>query len=149
MGSSFLQLYYHVVWTTYKRFQWIDEEIEKDLRKLIKERISGAKSELLAFGCTSDHVHLIFKLHPTVSIAVIVGEIKGYTSYVISNLIKPDLGFRWQGGYGAFTVSRWDLTKVIKYINNQKEHHKQDTLIQEWELSVKKERALKGALVSC
>ncbi len=134
MGSSYLQLYFHIVWTTYKRYQWIDNEIEKFLDSMIRERLLTAKSELLAFGCTGDHVHLLFKLHPSASVSVIVGEVKGYTSFVIANQIRPELGFRWQGGYGAFSVSKRDLPGLIKYIINQKEHHQLGPLSNQWEL---------------
>jgi len=134
MGSSYHQLYYHFVWTTYKRNCWIDKEIEKNLEILIRDKVSSMKSELMAFGCTGDHVHLLVKLHPSVSLSRIVGEVKGYTSYVIANQIKSSVGFCWQGGYGAFSVSSWDLPRTIKYIHNQKEHHQQKSLIQEWEL---------------
>jgi REP element-mobilizing transposase RayT len=137
MGSSYLQLYFHFVWSTYKRVPWIDDEIELHLESLIRERIIIKKSELMAFGCTSDHVHLLVKLHPAVSLSVIVGEIKGYTSYVIANQIRPELGFRWEGGYGAFSISSWDLPKIIKYLDNQKEYHQQNSVIREWELQDK------------
>jgi REP element-mobilizing transposase RayT len=119
MGSSYYQLFYHFVWTTYKRNQWIDERIEDILERLILEKLTATKSELLAFGCTKDHVHLLVKLHPSISVAMIGGEVKGYTSYVISNQIRIDLGFRWQRGYAAFSVSNWDLPKFLKYIKNQ------------------------------
>ena len=98
MGSTYLQLYYHIVWSTYKRYPWINDRVEKALEKLIRDKIIAAKSELLAFGCTSDHVHLLVILHPSTNVSVIVGEIKGYSSYVIANHIIPDLGFRWQAG---------------------------------------------------
>ena len=32
--------------------------------------------------------------------------------------------FRWQEGYGAFSVGKSNLQEVIKYIENQEEHHK-------------------------
>ena len=133
-GSSYHQLFFHFVWTTYKRNCWIDEGIEKDIEILIRDKVSSMKSELMAFGCISVHVHLLVKLHPTVSLSEIVGEVKGYTSYVIANQINPGLGFRWQGGYGALSVSSWDLSRTKYYIHNQKEHHQQESLIQEREL---------------
>ena len=134
MGSTYLQLYYHIVWTTYKRYRWIDSRIEKALESLIREKPITSKSELLAFGCTSDHVHLLVKLHPSASVSVIVGEVKGYTSYVIANHINPESGFRWQRRYGAFTVPFRDILGLTKYIHNQNEHHQQDTLSQQWEI---------------
>ena len=29
----------------------------------------------------------------------------------------------WQSGYGAFTHARGDLTSLVNYVKNQKEHH--------------------------
>jgi phage terminase Nu1 subunit (DNA packaging protein) len=43
--------------------------------------------------------------------------------------------FKWQGSYGAFTVSRWDVDAVAKYIQRQKEHHATGNLRQELETS--------------
>ena len=134
MGSTYLQLYYHIVWTTHKKKPWIDKKIKRVLESLIREKLVATQSELLAFGCTSDHVHLLVKLHPSASMSVIAGEVKGYTSYVIANRINPKSGYRWQRGYGAFTVPFRDIRGLTKYIQNQKEHHQQDTLSQQWEI---------------
>ncbi|MEA3479305.1 MAG: IS200/IS605 family transposase [Bacteroidota bacterium] len=135
MGSSYHQLYYHFVWGTYKRHELIDEEIEKDLERLIQDKIIENRSELLSFGCTTDHVHLLTRLHPVVSVSGIIGEVKGYSSYVMANQIHPESGFRWQGGFGALTASKRDLPGLIRYIENQKEHHNLNNLNQKWELN--------------
>ena len=140
MGSSFTQLYYHFVWTTYKRSLMINDEIETYLERLIRDKIIEHNSELLAFGCTKDHVHLLVRLHPSQSVAGIIGVIKGYTSYVLANRFQPDLGFRWQGGYGAFTVPERDLMRLTKYLERQKEHHqeKPNRLIGNFQLNRKR-----------
>ena len=39
--------------------------------------------------------------------------------------------FQWQKGYGAFSVSKSGEAKVIKYIGNQKEHHRTETYQEE------------------
>jgi REP element-mobilizing transposase RayT len=111
----------------------IDDLIEKDLKKLIKDKITEKKSELLCFGCTADHVHLLVRLHPAVSVSEIIGETKGYTSYVISNQIHPNFDFRWQGGFGALSLSRKEIPELRRYIENQKEHHQNNKLIEKWE----------------
>ena len=94
MVSAFHQLYYHFIWRTYNRISLINERIEKDLKKLIKDMIIEKNSELLCFGCTDDHVHLLVRLHPAVSVSEIIGEVKGYSPYVISNQIQPLFDFR-------------------------------------------------------
>ena len=41
--------------------------------------------------------------------------------------------FRWQGGYGAFTVSKRSQDVVINYVRNQKTHHRTHQLIDDLE----------------
>ena len=135
MGSVYHQLYFHFVWSTYRRLEMITEEIEKDLKVLIRDKIIEKNSELLCIGFTGDHVHLLVRLHPAVSVSGIIGEVKGYSSYLLVNQIYPESGFRWQGGFGALTVSRSELSRLTKYIEYQKEHHNKNDLNQDWELS--------------
>ena len=135
MVSAYHQLYYHFIWGTYERQKMIDERIEKVLKKLIKDKVNEKKSELICFGCTDDHVHLLVRLHPAVSISEIIGEVKGYSSYVIANQIQLENDFRWQGGFGALSVSRNDIPRLIVYIENQKEHHNNENLNKNWELN--------------
>lgn len=40
--------------------------------------------------------------------------------------------FGWQDGYGAFTVSKSKLPQVIRYIQNQREHHSKKTFQEEY-----------------
>ena len=40
--------------------------------------------------------------------------------------------FAWQEGYGAFTVSPSQLSKVQRYIANQIEHHRKKTFEEEY-----------------
>jgi len=41
-------------------------------------------------------------------------------------------GFEWQDGYGAFTVSTSQVSEVIDYIKNQREHHRKKTFQEEY-----------------
>jgi len=134
MRSLYHQLYFHIVWGTYQKLAMIDETVEPILQKLIKDKIREKNSEMLSFGCTADHVHLLVRMIPSISVAELIGEIKGYSSFVISNKVQPEIGFRWQGGYGVLTFSQKDLPWLIKYVRNQKEHHKRRDLKPDWEL---------------
>ena len=123
MGSTYHHLFYHYVWGTFKRLEMIDNEMEKDLRKIVNDKIVEKKSEMISFGCTSDHVHILVKQHPAVSVSEMIGEVKGYSSYVINKFKSPDFGFRWQRGFCAITISKKDLPWLKRYIKNQKDHH--------------------------
>ena len=40
--------------------------------------------------------------------------------------------FSWQAGYGAFSVGESQAEAVIKYIQNQEEHHRKSTFQEEF-----------------
>lgn len=42
--------------------------------------------------------------------------------------------FQWQEGYGAFSNSKSQIDSVVKYILNQKEHHKKTLFLDEYKL---------------
>jgi REP-associated tyrosine transposase len=46
--------------------------------------------------------------------------------------------FGWQGGYGAFSVSQSQLKQVIRYIEQQEEHHRRVTFQDEYRAFLKK-----------
>jgi len=81
-----------------------------------------------------DHVHLFFGLSRTRSIAEVVEAVKTSSSKWLKSK-GPDLAaFRWQGGYGAFSVSESGAQAVVKYIYNRVEHHKKQSFQDEFRL---------------
>ena len=49
-------------------------------------------------------------------------------------------GFKWQAGYGAFSVSQSNLDAVERYIFNQEEHHRKISFKDEFRLLLDKHR---------
>jgi REP element-mobilizing transposase RayT len=80
-----------------------------------------------------DHVHLLVRLPATVAVAKLAQQVKGASAHLITHVIAPDRFFKWQGAYGAFSVSPRDLDAVCAYIHHQREHHAAVSLIAEWE----------------
>jgi hypothetical protein len=46
--------------------------------------------------------------------------------------------FRWQGGYGAFSINPAEISVVVDYIAKQKIHHKNFTFQEEYVAFLKK-----------
>lgn len=65
-----------------------------------------------------DHMHVLFQLPPTLTLARAILLIKAFSSKWMGKK------FDWQKGYAAFSVSASNLRAVIKYIQNQEQHHK-------------------------
>jgi REP element-mobilizing transposase RayT len=85
----------------------------------------------LRIGGVEDHVHFLFVLSRTLSLAKIVETLKTSSSKWLKTK-DPILGdFHWQGGYGAFSVSPSAMERVILYIDGQGDHHRRVTFQEE------------------
>ena len=87
---------------------------------------------MLSINCLPDHTHLFVGFKPTVSIADFIKEIKVESNEFINekNWVKGK--FKWQEGYRVFSYSHSQIDSVIKYVNNQEEHHQKKTFKQEY-----------------
>ncbi len=122
--STYTQIYYHIVFSTKDRAPVLAENGRESLFKYIWGIIEKRKSRLYRLNGTMDHLHILTSLHPTVTLADFVKDVKMGSSYWIrrNNLF---LGFsNWQDGYGAFTHSTEDKDRLSQYIKRQEEHHK-------------------------
>lgn len=134
MRSNFTQLYLHCVWATWDRLPLLTPDIQKIVYAAIIQDCEKLKCTVIAIGGIEDHVHLLTGFPPTVSISDIIKQIKGSSSHLITHEVKLGEFFKWQGSYGAFTVSRDDIDSVANYIRNQATHHQQKSIISSWEL---------------
>ena len=99
----------------------------------INEKCRELKSYPLALGGIDDHLHLLVRLPTTLSVADLLKGVKGSSSHLLTHEVAPDKFFKWQGAYGAFTLAKQDVDRVIDYIRNQKTHHVAKTIWDEWE----------------
>jgi REP element-mobilizing transposase RayT len=83
-------------------------------------------------GGVSDHVHALVLSKPTILVSRMLQLLKGGSSLWIHETFPQLKAFAWQDGYGAFTMSKSDIPRVIAYIQNQKEHHKIKTFQEEY-----------------
>lgn len=81
----------------------------------------GKRIPLLAAGGTENHIHLLISLPSTMTMAEAIQFMKGNTSRWMNDNFGA---FAWQEGYGAFSVSQSQRTRVVRYIDGQEEHHR-------------------------
>lgn len=123
-----LRSYLHIVWATKYRTPFITEAIEDQVLTVIEAIFRANKCEVLAINGMPDHIHVLILLPTTIGIGSLMGRVKGGSSRIIADEIAPDGAFQWQPHYGIFTVSESHRKRVIRYINNQKQHHLQGTI---------------------
>jgi len=132
MREPFTQLYFHLVWATWDRVPILTDALLEVIDRAIRHECVGMKVEVLAFGGVADHVHVLVRVPPPVSVSELVKQVKGATSHLIQNRLK--VPFKWQGGYGAFTVSKRNLPAARHYVLSQREHHAYGTALAAAEL---------------
>ncbi|MDD4308911.1 MAG: transposase [Candidatus Cloacimonetes bacterium] len=80
-----------------------------------------------------DHIHLLVGLHPTLSVSEFAQKFKANTSRFINEKGWGLGKFKWQDGFGAFSVAQSGLEKVRDYIVHQEEHHSNKSFLSEYE----------------
>ena len=121
---SYHCLYYHIVFSTKERCPWLNGERLTECCRYMGGIVRDLKGTLLDANGAADHLHLVAAVHPTVAVSAFLQEVKGGSSKWIHETFDDLRGFWWQEGYAAFTVSKSALPDVLKYVRNQKEHHR-------------------------
>ncbi len=134
MRSNFTQMYIHCVWATWDRLPIITPDIQETVYSVIIKECRELKCEPIVIGGVSDHIQLLTKFSATLAISELMKQIKGSSSHFINYEIKPNNFFKWQGSYAAFTVSHESLDRSVQYIKHQEQHHRQTSLVPDWEL---------------
>jgi putative transposase len=75
---------------------------------------------LIIAGGTKNHVHLLIALPAAMPLSRAIQDLKGNSSRWLS---QQGPAFAWQEGYAAFSVSPTSKRAVIRYIENQENHH--------------------------
>jgi len=128
---SYSRCWVHLIWGTLNR--------EKLLNKAAAARVSGYLTEYAEKDriymkinfVNADHVHALIDLPTALTIEKVVQLLKGSSSHWINSKNLVTGQFAWGRGYGAFSVSESNVSRVARYIPDQEEHHRVRTFAEE------------------
>ncbi|KAF2334679.1 IS200/IS605 family transposase [Flavobacterium ginsenosidimutans] len=132
MANTYSQLYVQIVFAVKGRQNLISTKWKDEIYKYITGIITNQKQKLIVINGMPDHIHILVGIKPDISISDLVQDIKTNSSKFINEQKWINGKFEWQTGFGAFSYSHSQLTNVIKYIENQEEHHKTKTFKEEY-----------------
>jgi putative transposase len=132
MPNTYTQVYIQIVFTVKGRQNLISEMHREELQKFITGIISNRNQKMLAIYAMPDHIHILIGFKPNMSISDLVRDIKAGSSKFINDSKWINGKFNWQEGFGAFSYSKSHLDNVVKYILNQKEHHRKKSFKEEY-----------------
>lgn len=135
MSHSYAQNHIHLVFSTKQRQTMIPRESFRRLWSYLAGICKNHGMIAFAVGGMEDHIHVLFRLPPTMTLAKAVTLLKSNSSKWMR---ERGTKFAWQEGYGAFSVSSSSLQAVIDYIDTQDEHHKKLSFEQEFVVLLRK-----------
>ena len=138
MPQSLANLYVHLIFSTKERAPLLTPAVRPDLHAYMATVLANLNSPAVLINSVADHVHLLFNMGRTVTLAQVVEDVKKSSSKWIKTQGSALATFAWQAGYGAFSVSESNVTKVANYIRNQEEHHRVKTFQEEYREFLKK-----------
>ncbi|MGH7142999.1 MAG: IS200/IS605 family transposase [Planctomycetota bacterium] len=130
--ATFTQIVYHVVFAAKDRRPVFHKENREELFRYLTGVLKRRQSLLFVINGVEDHLHILTTLHPSVALADLVKDLKVSSSgWIKRKQLFP--GFKgWQDGFAAFTCSARERKNVIRYIENQEEHHRRRTFREEF-----------------
>jgi REP element-mobilizing transposase RayT len=126
MPHTYASNFVHRIFSTKDRRPTIRDEKMAELLAFFGGIAKSEGFELIIAGGAANHVHLLFVLPATQSLAYAVQKLKGSSSRFLGGR------FSWQQGYGAFSVSPSQVPTVKKYIQNQEQHHRKQNFEDEF-----------------
>ena len=132
MPDTYSQITIHAVFAVKNRSNFIIKDWRNGLHQYISGIITNKGAKSLAVGGWKDHVHILFGMPVTISIADLMSAVKANSSKWINEQKFIKGKFQWQEGYAAFSYAKSQRNIIINYIANQEEHHRTKSFEEEY-----------------
>jgi len=136
--NTYTQIYVHFVFAVKGRASLINQSWREELFKYVTGTIQNKRHKMIAVGGVEDHIHILAGVIPSEAISDLVRDVKVSSTLFINRSRFLNEPFRWQEGFGAFSVSRSNLSAVAKYVANQERHHSTQTFENEYKTMLEK-----------
>jgi REP element-mobilizing transposase RayT len=138
MPQSLSSVLIHLVFSTKNREPFLSPAVEAELHPYMATIFRDHESPSLIIDGTFDHIHALFALCRTITIANLVEEVKTGSSKWLKTKGREFRNFHWQRGYGAFSIGQSNVAELKRYIRNQKQHHRRITFEDEYRVFLKR-----------
>jgi len=132
---SYTNLLYHIVYATKERAPLITKTLRPQLHEYLGGTVRGLGGVAIEINGVEDHVHILARIRPTISISEFMSKLKSGSSGWGKRQTKGRFG--WQARFAAFTVSESQVERVRRYIRNQEEHHRKHSFEEEFKAMLK------------
>ena len=121
--TAVFNLSYHMIWCPKYRRKVLVGPVETRLKALLVEKALDLDCTIETMEIMPDHVHLFVKTLPVHAPQYVVGQLKGYTSFILRNEfphLKSKLPSLWTRSYYVESVGHISEATIRQYIKDQK-----------------------------
>ena len=130
---SHFACYYHIIWRTCCSEFTITEANEKELYAYILGLCKAKGCVIYRIGGIENHIHMLISIRPDIAVSTLMRVLKtGTSKWLKANNNKFPLFKGWATGFAVFTYCQRERDMIYQYIKNQKQHHKGQTLSDEY-----------------
>ena len=123
--GTYTEILYQVVFGSKNHVSFLNSSNEERLYKYIAATCRKKGCKPYKIGGYSNHIHLIISLIPKLSLSDFVKEIKNASSWMMKENRDEYSNFKgWMSGYSAFTYSKAARKNLVRYVENQSNHHR-------------------------
>jgi len=121
---------YHIILTPkYRKPLFVHEIIRTKIEQFMREKLEQFGAKLVAIEFGPDHIHMFWTCVRKVALEKIIGQVKGYSSYMIRKecgaLIREYIWKNafWSGGYFYRSIGAVTNERIATYIEKSQEKH--------------------------
>jgi putative transposase len=130
-AGTYTFIYIHAIWCTSGRQKILTAISRKVLFPYIKQYAANKGIQLILVNGIEDHVHCLFKLMPTQTVAEVIKDLKTEMGNWLNDNKFLQQPVEWETDYSAYSVSPSTIDKAADYISKQEEYHKTKQLDEE------------------
>jgi REP element-mobilizing transposase RayT len=132
MANTYTQLHIQFIFAVKFRQAFIDPQWKERLHEYITGIFRQNSHKMLQINSMPDHIHILIGMRPHQSISALMQNVKSESSKWINQQKFCANKFEWQEGYGAFSYAKSQVQDVIRYIQNQEMHHREERFLDEY-----------------
>jgi len=131
---SYVRIWVHCVWTTYRRIPFMRGEIRDEVIHHIRTNARQKGIYIDHVNGYYEHLHALISMGGQQNISDIMHKIKGESSYWINKNKLTKTKFAWQDDFWAVSIGIPQLKIIRNYIRGQFQHHDKITVQEELDL---------------
>ncbi len=130
--NTYTQIHIQFVFAVKYRRALIHPSWKKELHKYITGMIQNKTHKMLQINTMPDHLHMLIGFRPNENMSQLIQVVKSESTKFINDNHLSQQEFGWQDSFGAFSYCKSHVHNVISYIQNQEQHHKKQTFLEEY-----------------